>query len=236
MLFIVSCPALTVFHLQGTRLKSDGPNERWWLCFLSEKCHLSHDFGRGLCSQVPRELGQAQGKAGWSGCELQPGGRKTTCSSLQLWPHHSENVPAVPVLHLAHIRTPDSGRSLAGELWLPASCAGELSLEEQRHHPERRRARGKERMGQWSRCGRTVSKTKAKARKQSLALFFSVKEQEQSWITFLFCPAATGGKSGGKHDCAGMILIYWTNNTWKATWTRLHWKISGFLPRVMNAH
>lgn len=105
MLFIVSCPALTVFHLQGTRLESDGPNERWWLCFLSEKSHLSHDFGRGLCSRVPRELGEAQGKAGWSGCELQPGGRKTTCSSLQLWPRHSENVPAVPVLHLAHIRT-----------------------------------------------------------------------------------------------------------------------------------
>lgn len=145
MLFIVSRPSSYNVSLQTTRRKSDGPNGRWWLCFLSEECHLSHDFGRGLCSQIPQELGEAQGKAGSSGCELQPRGRKTTCSSAAVTA--PKNVPAAPVLHPAHIRAHDCRQSLAGELWLPASCTTELSLEEQRDHPERRRARRNERMG-----------------------------------------------------------------------------------------
>lgn len=154
------------------RLKSDGVTERWWLCFLSEKCHLSHDFRWGLCLQ-----------------------RKPTCT---LW--HCPKCSHCSCTTAQAPTDPQSCRAVAASFLLQGTA-----LQEQRSSREKG-SQKKGKMGWQSRCERTVGETKAKARKQSLALLFSLKKeqkQEKSWITFLFSPSQT------EHQVENTTVLGW---------------------------
>lgn len=112
----------------------------------------------------------------------------------------AQNVLTVPAPQHRHPQTP-----WAAEPWLPPSSCREQPLQEQRSSREKG-SQKKGKMGWQSRCERTVGETKAKARKQSLALLFSLKKeqkQEKSWITFLFSLAQT------EHQVENTTVLGW---------------------------
>lgn len=141
------------------QLKSDGANERWWLCFLSEKCLLSHDFRRGLCLQ-----------------------RKPTCRSLTL-------LKTFPLsLHLStdthtppELQTELWGRAVAASFLLQGTAtAGAEIIQCQRKQEERKNGMAEQvwKDSQWN---------KSKGQKTEHSSFVYLKKeqkQEQSWIIF----------------------------------------------------
>lgn len=90
----------------------------------------------------------------------------------------AQNVLTVLAPQHRHPQTPRAAEPWA-ELWLPPFSCREQPLQEQR--PSREKGSQKKgKMGWQSRCERTVSETKAKARKQSLALLFSLKKKNKN--------------------------------------------------------